>query len=107
MTGTAVNPLFRAAYLARAGDRVVTLVVPWLSLKDQELVYPNKITFGLPLDQEAYVRRWLEERAAIASGFNLSFYLAKVTSFGSFPSIKLWSLVSQTFVVETLSFGSL
>ena len=79
MTGTAVNPLFRAAYLAMAGDRVVTLVVPWLSLKDQELVYPNKITFVSPLEQEAYVRRWLEERTAIASsGFNICFYPAKV-----------------------------
>lgn len=78
MTGTAVNPLFRAAYLARAGDRDVRLVVPWLSLKDQELVYPEKITFSSPLEQEGYVRRWLEERMAIASGFSISFYPAKV-----------------------------
>lgn len=77
MTGTAVNPLFRAAYLARAGNREITLVVPWLSLKDQELVYPDNITFASPSEQELYVRRWLEERTAIASRFNLSFYPAK------------------------------
>lgn len=77
MTGTAVNPLFRAAYLARAGDREVRLVVPWLSLKDQELVYPEKITFGSPSEQEGYIRRWLDERATISSGFSISFYPAK------------------------------
>ncbi|PIA53845.1 hypothetical protein AQUCO_00900439v1 [Aquilegia coerulea] len=77
MTGTAVNPLFRAAYLAKDGHRKVTLVIPWLSLKDQELVYPNKITFSTPLEQETYVRRWLEERTGFGSGFNIRFYPGK------------------------------
>ncbi|KAJ6799691.1 putative digalactosyldiacylglycerol synthase 2, chloroplastic [Iris pallida] len=77
MTGTAVNPLFRAAYLAKDGGREVTLAVPWLSLKDQVLVYPKNVTFGLPSDQEAYVRLWLEERTGMASGFNIKFYPGK------------------------------
>ncbi|XP_072976446.1 digalactosyldiacylglycerol synthase 2, chloroplastic-like [Typha angustifolia] len=77
MTGTAVNPLFRAAFLAKNGDREVTLVIPWLSLKDQELVYPNKITFCSPAEQEAYVRRWLEERLYFSAWFNIKFYPAK------------------------------
>lgn len=77
MTGTAVNPLFRAAYLAKSGDWEVTLVIPWLSLKDQELVYPNKITFNLPSEHERYVRHWLEERIDFASRFNISFYPGK------------------------------
>lgn len=79
MTGTAVNPLFRAGYLGRDGERKVTLVIPWLSLKDQVLVYPNQITFQTPSEQEAYVRRWLEERTGFLSGFNITFYPGKVS----------------------------
>lgn len=77
MTGTAVNPLFRAAYLTKNGDRDVTLVIPWLSLNDQELVYPNKITFDTPKEQEAYVRKWLEERTGFPSKFEICFYPGK------------------------------
>lgn len=81
MTGTAVNPLFRAAYLSKNGERKVTLVIPWLSLKNQELVYPDKITFNLPADQEKYVRQWVEERTGFKSDFVICFYPAKVTGF--------------------------
>ena len=56
MTGTEVNPLFRAAYLAKDGERKVTLAIPWLSLKDQEVVYLDKIAFNSPSEQEEYVR---------------------------------------------------
>lgn len=77
MTGTAVNPLFRAAYLKKSGDRKVTLVIPWLSLGDQKHVYPNNITFSTPLEHETYVRRWLEERTGFVSGFDIRFYPGK------------------------------
>ncbi|KAA8520600.1 hypothetical protein F0562_014856 [Nyssa sinensis] len=77
MTGTAVNPLFRAAYLAKDEGRKVTLVIPWLSLKDQEHVYPDEITFNLPSEQEKYVRQWLEERTGFISGFDIRFYPGK------------------------------
>ncbi|KAM1125314.1 hypothetical protein ACFX2I_040651 [Malus domestica] len=77
MTGTAVNPLFRAAYLAKDGERLVSLVIPWLSLKDQKLVYPNNITFSRPTEQEAYVRRWLDERIGFKSDFSILFYPGK------------------------------
>lgn len=77
MTGTAVNPLFRAAYLANDCEREVTLVIPWLSLKDQELVYPTKITFSSPSEQEDYVRQWVEARTGFESRFNISFYPGK------------------------------
>jgi digalactosyldiacylglycerol synthase len=78
MTGTAVNPLFRAAYLAKVGDWEVTLAVPWLSKGDQVLVYPNKMKFNSPAEQEGYVRRWLEERIGVLPRFHILFYPGKV-----------------------------
>uniref|UniRef100_A0A2P2LGQ1 Digalactosyldiacylglycerol synthase 2, chloroplastic n=1 Tax=Rhizophora mucronata TaxID=61149 RepID=A0A2P2LGQ1_RHIMU len=77
MTGTAVNPLFRAAYLAKDGSRKVTLVIPWLSLKHQKLVYPNNITFSSPSEQKEFVHRWLDERIAFSPDFSICFYPAK------------------------------
>uniref|UniRef100_A0A0D9VGT2 Digalactosyldiacylglycerol synthase 1, chloroplastic n=1 Tax=Leersia perrieri TaxID=77586 RepID=A0A0D9VGT2_9ORYZ len=77
MTGTAVNPLFRAAYLARSAKQDVTLVVPWLCKSDQELVYPNSMTFSSPEEQETYIRKWLEERLGFVSNFKISFYPGK------------------------------
>lgn len=77
MTGTAVNPLFRAAYLAKSGQQDVTLLVPWLCKSDQELVYPNS-TFSSPQEQEKYIRNWLEERVGFNADFRISFYPGKV-----------------------------
>jgi digalactosyldiacylglycerol synthase len=82
MTGTAVNPLFRAAYLAKSSKQYVTLMVPWLCKSDQELVYPNNMTFSSPEDQETYIRDWLEERVGFKTDFKISFYPGKVE--GSF-----------------------
>ncbi|XP_020572775.1 digalactosyldiacylglycerol synthase 1, chloroplastic [Phalaenopsis equestris] len=77
MTGTAVNPLFRAAYLAKSAKQKVTLLVPWLCKADQELVYPNSLTFSSPEEQEVYIRSWLEERVGFKTDFKISFYPGK------------------------------
>ncbi|XP_057532232.1 digalactosyldiacylglycerol synthase 2, chloroplastic [Amaranthus tricolor] len=77
MTGTAVNPLFRAFYLAKDGERKVTLAIPWLSINDQGLVYPDNITFKSAKEHEAYVRKWLEDRTRMISRFEIKFYPGK------------------------------
>ncbi|GMN39562.1 hypothetical protein TIFTF001_008781 [Ficus carica] len=77
MTGTAVNPLFRAAYLAESAKQNVTLLVPWLCKSDQELVYPINVTFSSPEEQETYIRNWLEERVGFRADFKISFYPGK------------------------------
>ncbi|XP_015900432.1 digalactosyldiacylglycerol synthase 1, chloroplastic [Ziziphus jujuba] len=77
MTGTAVNPLFRAAYLAQSAKQNVTLLVPWLCKSDQELVYPNNLTFSSAEEQESYIRNWLEERVGFKADFQISFYPGK------------------------------
>lgn len=79
MTGTAVNPLFRAAFLSQTKKQKVTLLVPWLCKSDQELVYPSNLTFTSPEEQEGYIRNWLEERIGFKADFNISFYPGKVT----------------------------
>ena len=34
----------------------VTLVIPWVARKDQEIIFPNNITFDNPAQQEQWVR---------------------------------------------------
>eukprot|EP00252_Welwitschia_mirabilis_P019620 TRINITY_DN4592_c0_g2_i2.p1 TRINITY_DN4592_c0_g2~~TRINITY_DN4592_c0_g2_i2.p1 ORF type:complete len:534 (+),score=110.15 TRINITY_DN4592_c0_g2_i2:137-1738(+) len=77
LTGTAVNPLFRAAYLAKIGEWKVTLVIPWLTKSNQALVYPNNMIFESPPEQEKYILQWLEERIGYKPSLILTFYPAK------------------------------
>lgn len=80
LTGTAVNPLLRAAYLAK--DRPhgkVTLMVPWLKREEQDLAFPKDIRFDHPREQMEYVRRWLVNEAHMPSSaekLQISFYSA-------------------------------
>ena len=78
ITGTAVDILFRAAHLARSEKQNAMLLVPWLCKSDQELVYPNNLTFSSPEEQELYIRNWLEERVGFKTDFKISFYPGKV-----------------------------
>lgn len=62
MTGTAVNPLLRAVYLAKAGH-TVTLVVPWLeSPEDQRKVYPGGVLFNCKEEQMKVILKWAREQ---------------------------------------------
>lgn len=74
MTGTAVNPLLRAAYLARDGSRTVTLMIPWLAKSDQQRVFPNNLTFDTPEEQEKWVRNWAKQRTGFDADFGVTFY---------------------------------
>lgn len=60
MTGTAVNPVLRAVYLAKRGHRV-TLVVPWLeSEADQRKVYPGGVLFKGKEEQRKVIEEWIK-----------------------------------------------
>lgn len=62
MTGTAVNPLLRAVYLAKAGH-TVSLVVPWLeSPEDQRIVYPKGTQFSSRDDQARVILQWAHDQ---------------------------------------------
>ncbi|KAL3936934.1 MAG: hypothetical protein SGBAC_007849 [Bacillariaceae sp.] len=67
MTGTAVNPLLRVAYLKRGRPKnSVTLVIPWLSRENDRLkVYGSKHTFNNEKEQEEHVRDWLRNQAGM------------------------------------------
>jgi hypothetical protein len=82
-TGTAVNPLLRAAYMTKdraAAGGSVTLMVPWLERQDdQARVYGTDNMFGTPADQEEYIRTWLRESANMPQAsvdLNIAWYTA-------------------------------
>lgn len=83
MTGTAVNPLLRAAYLSTGRKEVggsVTLMLPWVErTDDQKRVYGKENMFTSPSDQETYIRTWLRDTANMpqaSNELNIQWYTA-------------------------------
>ena len=79
MTGTSINPLLRAAYLARerpAGK--VTLMVPWLEAHDQKQLKFSKI-YESPEAQKRDMHVWLEEAGleAVVNKLEIKFYTGR------------------------------
>jgi digalactosyldiacylglycerol synthase len=81
LTGTSVNPLLRAAHLAK--DRPpgkITLMVPWLRRDEQHLVFPKHMRFDHPNEQRAYMKEWLVKEADLqvaADRMEIIFYAAR------------------------------
>jgi hypothetical protein len=82
-TGTAVNPLLRAAYLLdgrRDAGGSVTILLPWLERpEDQDRVYGVNNGFVTPEDQEEYIRTWLRDSADMpqaSNELNIQWYTA-------------------------------
>ena len=75
-TGTAVNALLRAAYLAELGHNV-TLCVPWIHPEEQSALYPDGQTFADPRAQEEAMREWLQHRDGEHASFRICFYPAR------------------------------
>jgi len=67
-TGTAVNPLLRALYLARdRPPQYVTLLVPWVpDAKARAFLYGANLTFQNPSEQEAWIRNFCVTRAGMS-----------------------------------------
>mmetsp|Transcript_22471 Transcript_22471/g.32178 ORF Transcript_22471/g.32178 Transcript_22471/m.32178 type:complete len:811 (-) Transcript_22471:2321-4753(-) len=92
MTGTALNPLLRAAYLCKMTKEInsnstqqyVTLVIPWLELEqDRKELYPSSDVFHSPQDQENFIRNWMRQQDGIReeadpdTGIRILFYPAR------------------------------
>jgi len=90
MTGTAVNPLLRAAYLCRKTKQInngqggwVSLVIPWLELEEDRAELYGTHKFDTPADQENFIRNWLRDgadMADVADDLKLIFYPARYHS---------------------------
>ena len=83
MTGTAVNPLLRAAYLStgrKAAGGSVTLMLPWVErTEDKKRIYGDEKLFETPEDQEEFVRSWLRDTANMKEAsidLNIRWYTA-------------------------------
>jgi digalactosyldiacylglycerol synthase len=94
MTGTAVNPLLRAAHLVQKTREInlrepttqwVTLVVPWLELEEDRQELYGRV-FQNEDEQEDYIRAWLRnegdmpEAADPNTGLKIRFYPARYHS---------------------------
>lgn len=84
MTGTAVNPLLRAAVMTggrkQAGGKV-TLMLPWLEKEsDRDKIYGKDRSFDTSEEQEAWIRTWLRDSAGLKEAsevLNISWYIGR------------------------------
>jgi hypothetical protein len=67
-----MNPMLRAAHLAD-GDatRKVLLVVPWVDVEQQVLIYPKGVTFETREQQAEYILKGEHGSDSVAAGSNV------------------------------------
>ncbi|KAL3142245.1 hypothetical protein ABBQ38_002589 [Trebouxia sp. C0009 RCD-2024] len=87
MTGTAVNPCLRAAYMAHCTRHQVTLLIPWLNQDDQALVFHGKHSFEQPEQQTECIKEWLRKRTGFEAQFKIRYYPGRYDTrlLGIFP----------------------
>eukprot|EP00882_Tetradesmus_deserticola_P026645 GHRQ01029411.1.p1 GENE.GHRQ01029411.1~~GHRQ01029411.1.p1 ORF type:complete len:159 (+),score=31.82 GHRQ01029411.1:317-793(+) len=77
-TGTAVNPALRAAQLAADTQHQVVLVVPFVPIEDQWLIFPEGVTCSTPQQQEVIIKAWAREHSGLQDvDFQVLFYAAR------------------------------
>jgi digalactosyldiacylglycerol synthase len=100
-TGTAVNPLLRALYLAKDRE-AVTLMVPWLGKSAAKILYGNEHAFETSADQEKWIRQYCLDRCdctqEVVDRLRIEFWNGVYNeSFGSiFPIEDICSKVVET-----------
>jgi hypothetical protein len=108
LTGTSVNPLLRAAYLAKdRPDGMITLMVPWLQKEDQDIAFPPGIRFNSPDEQREYVQKWLVEDAQLpvaAKNLRISFYNARLVNINSLQENLTLLAISSILNILTMGF---
>jgi len=52
----------------------VTLMVPWLHPLEQKIIFPAKMGFETPTEQDAFMRKWLQEKGKVTADFKILFY---------------------------------
>eukprot|EP00775_Hariotina_reticulata_P005176 gene5176-5414_t len=77
-TGTAVNPALRAAHLAAHTPHKVILVVPFIPVQDQVLIFPQGMICNSREQQADIIRCWVHEHSGLLSAdFQVLFYSAR------------------------------
>ena len=98
-TGTSINPLARALYCCRLPNMTVTLYIPWLSPKDQRILFGTNTIFDSPSNQEVWIRQYCTDRIHCdddsLSKLKIKFYNSLYhQGFGSiFPSEDICSMI--------------
>jgi len=75
MTGTAVNPLLRAVYLARRKERhSVTLCLPWIEPSEQPHIFQKGVIYERREDLEHYIRDWVRTNLGFSTSIKIAWW---------------------------------